>query len=63
LIDECSWVERGDDPRDRGARFEADPRDPRFVRAVAIDPGLAHAASADRLSGISAPLSARRRER
>jgi predicted dienelactone hydrolase len=56
LISECSWVKRGVDLRDLDARFEADLRDQRFVRAVAIDPGLAHAASAESLSEVSAPV-------
>jgi predicted dienelactone hydrolase len=30
--------------------------DPRFTRAVAIDPGAAHAATADSLSSIGVPV-------
>jgi predicted dienelactone hydrolase len=56
LVSECAWVKQGVDLRDLDARFEADLRDPRVIRAVAIDPGLAHAASAESLALVTAPV-------
>jgi predicted dienelactone hydrolase len=56
LISECNWLKKAVDLRRLDARFEGDMRDPRFIRAVAIDPGLAHAATPESLSSVSVPV-------
>jgi predicted dienelactone hydrolase len=56
LITECAWLKREVDLHQLDPRFESDMRDPRFVRAVAIDPGLAHSATSESLAAVSVPV-------
>jgi predicted dienelactone hydrolase len=56
LISECAWLKGEVDLRKLNSRFESDMRDPRFLRAVAIDPGLAHAATEESLAAVAVPV-------
>jgi predicted dienelactone hydrolase len=56
LISECRWLKSGTDLHQLDPRIDGMVRDERIRRAVAIDPGLAHAATSDSLSAVSVPV-------